>query len=215
MRNKWVVIVMALGAIGIVLAYFTTALAEGKKPASVQVSVAVQGFDCAACTDGLAQDLGKVDGISEVKATLKPPMVTAKIDEHKINVSEFVAKIAAHPQMMDPKKTYGAQLVLCVDTAMCAKEKKMCPACFTELPKAFKTVKEISTVSLDDTGKVATIGFAPGAKVTTAQITKALAMHSFKFIANFACPASMQQADQSKAATCPMGDDAGCAECGK
>lgn len=218
MKQLLVLIAIVIGVSAVIIAAPNS---EDKKPTPVAVVVAVEGFHCQACPDALQQDLAKVDGVSEVKATLAPPMVSAKIDESKITAGEFVAKIAAHPQEMDAKKTYGAKLVVCIDAPMCAKNPTMCPACFTEIPKVLKKIKGVSDVSLDKTGKIATIGFKLDAKVTTVQLATALGKHSFKFTADFACPQYMQtHADEQKdGMTCPMGQGAadadGCCGGGK
>ncbi len=120
--------------------------------------------------------------------TLQPPQTTARLDESIISASKFVAAITSHRQMMDHSKTYGARLVVFVDTAMCAKDAKMCPACCTEIAKVLKTVKGIDTVSLDATGKVVSVTFTRDANVTTWKLTKALAASDFKFMVSYMAP---------------------------
>ncbi|HEY3416028.1 MAG TPA: heavy-metal-associated domain-containing protein [Armatimonadota bacterium] len=177
---------------------------DAKKPVLTPVTVAVEGFHCQACPDELQKDLAKLPGVSSVKATLKPAQVTASLDETKMTASAFVAAVAKHPRAMDHSKTYGAKLVAYIDAPMCAKNVKMCPACFTEIPKTLKKVKGISEVKMDATGKIATIGFAKGAQVTTAQVSKALAAHSYKFTTRFTAPAGTKAATSSSQGTCPM-----------
>lgn len=188
------IVIIALSVAAIVLA------ATPKAPQLTTVTVAVDGLHCQACVDELQQDLGKVAGVSEVKVTQKPGQVTAKLDESKTAASQFVAVIAAHPQAMDHKKTYGAKLVAYIDTAMCAKDKKMCDACFTEIPKVLKAVKGVSDVTLDDTGKIAAISYAKDATVTTNDLAKALAQSNFKFQVTFVSPQPTETHQQDKAA---------------
>ena len=163
-----------------------------KMPTLAKVTVAVTGFHCQACPDELQLHLAKLDGVTEVKATLKPAQVTATLDEAKITSSQFVNAIATHPTAMDKKQTYGAALLAYIDTAMCAEEETMCQACFTEIPKALKTIKGIHNVTLDTTGKIASISFPKDAKVTTVNIADALLKHNFKFTAVFTAPVATE-----------------------
>src|SRR3990172_4454573 len=130
-----------LGLLVAALALSITAVALAVKteaPKLTAVTVAVDGLHCKACVDELQRDLSKVLGVSEVKVTQKPGQVTVKLDEAMISVSKFVRKIAEHPQAMDRKKTYGAKLIAYIDTEACAKQAKMCEACFKETPKVLK-----------------------------------------------------------------------------
>ncbi len=141
----------------IVLGITALALAVPAHKTLTPVTVSVQGLHCQGCVDELQQDLAKMRGVSAVNVMLQPGQVTAKLDETTIPASKFVATITNHRQMMDHSKTYGAHLVLFVDCPCCAKRTTMCPACFTEIPKALKTVQGVSSVSLDATGKVASV----------------------------------------------------------
>ncbi|MHB9026105.1 MAG: cation transporter [Armatimonadota bacterium] len=206
MKNMLNVIVVLAAVIGVGAILFAAQPSTGdKKPVLTPVTVSVEGLHCQACPDELQKDLAKLPGVSSVKATLKPAQVTALLDETKISVSAFVAAIDEHPQAMDRKQTYGAKLVAYIDAAMCAKQKSMCDACFTEVPKTLKQIKGVSDVTLDKTGKVASISFAAKSKVTTAQITKALADHKFKFTTRFMDPAEKSAAGSSDQGACPMG----------
>lgn len=182
MRKSTIGIAIAVVVMAIAVMAFA---ANPKAPQLTTVTVAVDGLHCKACVDELQQDLAKVPGVSEVKVTQKPGQVTAKLDESKISASKFVNTIASHSQLMDRKKTYGAKLVAYIDTEMCAKQKTMCDACFTEIPKVLKAVKGVSDVTLDDTGKVASIGFAKDATVSTIALAKALGQSDFKFKVTF------------------------------
>jgi copper chaperone CopZ len=201
--------------LAVVVATFATAI-FAVPPKGTVVTVAVQGFHCKPCPDSLVKDLAKLPGVSEVKGTLKPAQVTARLDEAKTSVSQFVAAIGAHPQMMDPKKTYSARLTAYVDSETTAKEEKMCPDCAAQIAKALLGVKGINGVKTDETGKVVTIGFAKGAKVTTAAISKALAATKLKFTASFTHPllakAAASDAGESDACgggSCSMGGGGG------
>lgn len=214
MRNVLLVVGLALIALLVGVAIATAQKPAAKTAELTPVTVAVEGFHCQACPDGLQKDLAKLAGVSEVKATLKPAQVTAKLNEKVISASEFVAAIAKHPRAMDHSKTYGAKLVVYVDAAMCAKEPKMCPACFKEIPRALKSVKGLGNVALDSTGKVASLTFAKGAKVNTASITKALKASSFKFTVGYTAPAGSKAAQTASASSghgdmgsCPMKGD--------
>lgn len=212
---------MRKNIIGIVIATLAlaiTVIAFAAKPkvaplAPVTVTVAVDGLHCQACVDELQTDLGKVPGVSEVKVTLKPAQVTAKLDESKTAASQLVNVIAAHPQTMDKAKNYGAKLVAYIDTAMCATQKTMCDACFTEIPKVLKAVKGVNDVTLDESGKVASIGFAKDAVVTTSTLAKALSQSDFKFTVAFSSVASTTTkaaADNAGGSCERMGAGEGC-----
>ena len=177
------------------------AIAIAAKPTKplIQVTVAVDGLHCQACVDELQQDLAKVPGVSAVTVTMKPGQAVVKLDEHTMSASKLVATIAAHPQAMNHQKTYGAQLVLFVDSAGCAKQAKMCPACFTEIPKMLKKVAGIDTVRLDDTGKVARVTFTKHANVSTSALAKALAASDFKFTTRFLAPTAAKPAAKQAA----------------
>lgn len=183
-RLLWGMIV-ALAMIGTAM---IAPAAQNNKPVLTQVTVSVQGLHCQGCIDELQHDLAKVPGVSGVKVTLQPPQTTARLDESIISASQFVAAITNHRQMMDRSKTYGARLVVFVDAEMCAKQAKMCPACFTEIPKVLKTIAGIDTVSLDATGKVVSVTFTRDANVPTQKLTKALAASDFKFMVSYMAP---------------------------
>lgn len=161
---------------------------QAKKATLTKVTVAVSGFHCQGCPDELQRDLAKLNGVADVKATLSPAQVTASIDEEKITVSQFVNAIAKHPTGMDRTKTYGAKLVAFINTAACAEQKTMCGACAPEEQKRLSAIDGVKTVTIDKTGKVAGITFAPDAKVTTAQLAKALGESDFHFTVSFTAP---------------------------
>lgn len=154
----------------------------------VAVTAAVSGFHCQACPDELQKDLGKLDGVTEVKATLNPPVVTAKLDVKKMTPSEFIAAIAKHPQAMDRKKTYGAWLLAYIDTAMCAKQQTMCDGCGPEITKQLKTVEGVDQVAFDPTGKIVRITFKADVKVTLDALKEALGKSKFGFTVDFTSP---------------------------
>jgi len=159
-----------------------------KDPPPVAVTVQVAGFHCQGCPDELKKDLSKIDGVTEVKATLNPPVVTAKLDPKKITPSEFYAAIANHPQGMDRKKTYGALLLAYVDTKMCARQQKMCDGCTPEITKQLKTVEGVDKVVFDTTGKLVGITFKKDARVTLDKLTEALGKSQFGFTVDFTTP---------------------------
>ncbi|HEY3376500.1 MAG TPA: heavy metal-associated domain-containing protein [Armatimonadota bacterium] len=185
---------MRKGILGVLIAIVVLSVAaialaaKPKAPQLTPVTVAVDGLHCQACVDELQKDLGKAPGVSDVKVTQKPGQVTAKLDESTITVSQFVTLITTHPQAMDHDKTYGAKLMAYIDTEMCAKNAKMCDGCFTEIPKVLNAVKGVSDVTLDETGKIAAIGFTKDANVTTSALATALGKSNFKFHATFVSP---------------------------
>ena len=155
----------------------------------VQVSVAVDGFVCQMCSDELRQDLAKLPGVTEVTATLTPAQVTARLNETKITVSQFVNVIAEHKTAMDANKSYYAHLLLYVDTKGCANEKEMCAKCKVEIPARLKSVKGVESVTLDASGKIASITMQSGSKITTHDLAKALEKSSLTFAFRFSDPA--------------------------
>lgn len=204
-----------LGVLIVVIALSVAAIALAAKPKTpplTSVTVAVDGLHCKACVDELQKDLGKVSGVSELKVTQTPGQATAKLNESKITASEFVALIANHPRAMDHEKTYGAQLVAYIDTTMCAKQKTMCDACFTEIPKVLKAVKGVSDVTLDETGKIAAISFVKDAKVSTSALSKALGSSNFKFQVKYvtAVPSSSKSNQKQDSGHESMGHDGDC-----
>jgi len=168
-----------------VLAVGLMAAKPAKSTPAAKVTVAVAGLHCQACPDELGKDLAKLPGAHQVRATLDPPQVTARLDETKAPVSRFVAAIAGHPQLMDPAKTYGARLVVHVDAAMCAGQKVMCPACAPEITRRLKALKGVTTVAFDKPGREVSIGFAKGATIKTTDIAKALKASIYKFSVRF------------------------------
>ncbi|OPZ81451.1 MAG: Heavy-metal-associated domain protein [bacterium ADurb.Bin429] len=199
--------ILASVLLAVVVAIFATAI-FAVPPKGTQVTVAVQGFHCQPCPDSLVTALAKLPGVTEVTGTLKPARVTARLDEAKMTVSQFVAAINAQPTAMDPKKTYTARLTVFVDSAATAGEERMCPSCAKEISKALLAIKGINGVKSDDTGKVVTIGFTSTAKVTTAAIAKALASTKSKFTTAFTDPnAGKEEAaagDHCSGGACPM-----------
>lgn len=170
---------------GIVLAAGLMAAKPAKSTPAAKVTVAVVGLHCQACPDQLQKDLAKLPGAQQVRATLDPPQVTARLDETKIPAGRFVAAIAGHPQLMDPAKTYGARLLVKVDAAMCAGQQTMCPACAPEITKRLRALKGVTTVTFDKTGREVSVGLAKGATVKTTDIAKALKASSYKFSVTF------------------------------
>jgi len=189
MRTIFFRVIVTFAIIGIT----TLVLATPAKKTLTQVTVSVQGLHCQGCVDELQRDLSKISGVSAVKVTQQPAQATAKLDETTIAASKFVAAISIHPQFMNHAKTYGARLLVFVDAPGCAGQAKMCPACFTEIPKVLKTVKGIDTVSLDDTGKVVFVTFTHDANITTQSLVKALSTSAFKFTTCFIAPKTTAQ----------------------
>ncbi|HOF86544.1 MAG TPA: cation transporter [Armatimonadota bacterium] len=179
------IVVSAL--LALVIAAFASAIFAAP-PTGTVVTVAVQGFHCQPCPDTLVKALAKLPGVTEVTGTLQPARVTARLDETRITVSQFVAAINAQPTRMDPKQTYRARLTIFVDSAAAAGEERLCPSCAKEISRALLAVKGINGVKSDDTGKVVIIGFTSTAKVTTAAIAKALAHTKAKFTTVFTDP---------------------------
>jgi|GEM_PF-1573984 len=182
-----------------------------KQPVLTVVTAGVEGLNSPSSVDKLQTWLGKQKGIFEVKVIMKPQQVTAKLDEKVISASKFINLINEQGRKTEPKAPYTAKLVVYVDAPMCADQPKMCGACFTEIPKTLKSVKGVNGVTLDESGKVATIAFDAKAGVTTAAITEGLKTSKFNFIVSFAPPVA--EGEKDAAATtggddcCGMGDD--------
>jgi copper chaperone CopZ len=208
MKTTWIAVLLGLAAMSMAAASYAAPVQPPAAAKPVTVTVAVKGFVCQMCPDGLRQDLTALPGVTAVQATLAPAQVTAKLDEAKITVSQFVAAIATHPTAMDAGKTYGARLLLYVDTQMCANEKTMCADCFTEIPKRLKAVSGVQDVTLDATGKMAAISFTRGASVKTSDLINALQKSDLGFsvstisVAQATKDAHAQMQKGSTAASC-------------
>lgn len=209
MKKITVITVISLAILGVAAALFA-APSKGNAPVLTPVTVAVQGFHCQPCPDDLQPKLAKMKGVYEVKATLKPAQVTAKLDEGKMTVSQFVTAISSQYTMMNRNETYKGRLVAHIDAAKCAGEETMCQECRTEIPQLLKGIKGVKEVTLDETGKIALMSFDKKAKVTTADITRALGKGKMGYTVNFtaATPAAHAQGDADEqahgAAACPM-----------
>jgi hypothetical protein len=109
---------------------------------------------------------------------------------------------------MDAGKTYGATLLLYIDTQMCANGKTMCADGFTEIPKRLKAVSGVQDVKLDTTGKIAAISFSRGARVKTSDLINALQKSDLGFsvstisVAQASQDAHAQMQKGSTAASC-------------
>ncbi len=177
-------------------------------PKGTAVSVAVTGFHCQPCPTTLAKDLAKVKGVSAVKASLQPALVTATLDETVITASQFVAVIASHPRMIDAKKTYGAALTVTVDSKTTARQAKLTTEQKAQITKALTAVKGVSGVKPDATGKVLSLTFAKGAKVTTAALSKALVDTKLKFTGRYAAATKPGAVMTKSGGACNMKDGA-------
>jgi len=176
MRNIAIsLVLLSLMTLGIIVH------AEDTKPVLVPVIAKLYNADCHPCLDAMAGELAKQAGITEVKATMDPPQVTATLDETLFTASEFVNKIVA----LDD---YDARLLLYVDTAMCKGAAKMCGGCFTEIPAQLKTIAGVKEVTLDDTGRRVKVTFTADAKVKTTDLTSALAKSTYGFTVSFTAP---------------------------
>lgn len=205
MKQLFIAGVLALG----IITLGALALASGtQKPVLTPVTVAVEGITCPSCLGKLQQQLTRVTGVTNLKTSMTTPQVTATLDESKITAGAFLAKITAISKTIEPKSPYTAKLLVYVDAAMCAGQEKMCPACFTEIPKVLKTVPGVSSVTMDNTGRIATVTLADHATVTTGALGTALGKSNFKFTTSFAPPAAQAK---TKAST---GTEAGCDTCG-
>ncbi|HEY3376503.1 MAG TPA: cation transporter [Armatimonadota bacterium] len=185
MKNTLIALLLALAAMSIAMVSFAGPVYRPQPAGPVQITVAVDGFTCQMCPDQLQQDLAKLPGVTDVQATLDPAQVTAKLDEAKITVSQFVNAITKHKTAMDDNKTYGAHLLLFVDMQACANQKAMCERCKVEIPARLKRVKGIDIVTLDASGKIASLTFAPDVSVTTHDIVKAIEKSSLRFAFSF------------------------------
>ncbi len=168
-------ILLSLMTLGII------AHAVDTKPVLVPVIAKLYNADCQPCIDAMAGELAKQAGVTEVKATLDPPQVTATLDEALFTASEFVNK-------MIELDNYDARLLLYVDTTMCKGADKMCAGCFTEIPARLKTVTGVNEVTLDDTGRRVKVTFAADAKVKTTELADALAKSDYGFTVSFTAP---------------------------
>lgn len=186
------------------------ALAVPAKKTLTRVTVDVQGMHCRACSDELQQDLAKMPGVAAVKVTLQPAQATASLDETTVAASQFVAAIAGHRQMMNHAKTYAAQLVLFVDAPECAGLVKMSADGANEMTTLLKAVKGVGSVSLDATGKVASVTFSNKAIVATPALTAALGASNRHFSVGFVAPTVTKQKAAPTNCTCPAGCAGGC-----
>jgi copper chaperone CopZ len=189
MRISWITMLLGLAAMTIAAASYAAPAKQSAAAKSVTVTVAVTGFSSKARPDDLRRDLATLPGVTIMHVTLAPAQVIARLDEATFTAGQFVTAIAAHPLGTDVHKTYGAALLLYVDTQMCAHQKKMCAACFPEIPKRLKAVKGVQGVNLDATGKIVTITFAKGTRVTTSDLISALKKSVLGFSVSTTAPA--------------------------
>jgi len=186
MRQTLIFTLLALTIAAVVTVLYAAPSKTGKQPVLTSVTTAVEGFQCGACAAKLQTFLGKQKGVTDVKTTMKPAQVTAKIDEKVLPVSKFMAAIDGQKNMHN--KLYTASFVAFINAPMCKNEPKMCAACPPEIKKMLKDVKGITAVTLDDTGRIATIGLDPKVDVTTTAIAGALKKSKFNFIVSFTDP---------------------------
>jgi copper chaperone CopZ len=187
MRQTVFFTLLALAIATVVTVLYAAPGKTNKQSALTAVTAGVEGFDCPSCVNKLEVYLGKQKGISEAKVTMKPQRVTAKLDEKVISASKFITLINAHAKKTE-KNPYTAKFVAYVDAAMCEDQAKMCAPCFTEIPKTLKGIQGVTGVTLDDTGKVATIAFDPKADIATSAIADALKKSKFNFTVSFTEP---------------------------
>jgi len=185
------VIVLVI-AVAVTVLYAAQPKTQAAQPVLSPVTVTVQGFECGGCVPKLQSFLEKQKGVSGVKATMTPPQVTAQLDEKVLPVSKFVAAIDGQKNMHN--KLYIASFVTFVDAPMCKNEPKMCAACPPEIQKMLKDVKGVTGVTLDDTGRIATIGLDPKVAVTTTAIADALKKSKFNFTVSFTATQTSQTA---------------------
>lgn len=202
-----IVTLLMLAGLFVTTVYAVTPKA-GAKPTLSSVTVAVDGLSSPACATDMQAYLSKLKGVSDVKVIQKPGQVTAKLDEKVITASSFIISIDSHACKAMAKCPYTAHLTFYVDAPMCKGQAKMCPACEPEISKMLKSVKGISKVSFDTTGRYATVSFAPKAKVSTSDITSALNKSTFHFTENFA--SALSKTPSSKAAATNNKMSAGC-----
>jgi len=189
---------LALAIATVVTVLYAAPGKMGKQPIVLTaVTASVEGFNCPSCANKLQTYLGKQKGISEVKVTMKPQQVTAKLDEKVVSAGKFITLINQQGKKTEPKDPYTAKFVAYIDAPMCE-------ACFTEIPQMLKSVKGVTGVTLDESGKVATIAFDAKAGVTTTAIAEGLKKSKFNFTVNFAAPEA--NGEKSAAAT-TEGDD--------
>ncbi len=205
MKQLYIAGVLALG----IITLGALALAAGtKKPVLTPVTVAVEGITCPSCLGKLQQQLTQVAGVTNLKTSMKIPQVTATLDESKITAGAFLAKITSISKTIEPDSPYTAKLLVYVDAAMCAGQEKMCPACFTEIPKVLKSVPGVSNVTMDNTGRIATVTLADHATVTTSALATALGKSTFKFTTSFTPPVAKAKAARTTETGC--GTSGGC-----
>lgn len=212
MRKNLIILTLAALAVVLVAVWSNAAEPEKGKKNEVTVNpvtVAIKGMACQDCAGKLEKALAKVDGVSEAKVTFKTAQVTAKLDENKITAAAFTRTVAAKMATIEKGQDIASSLVVYIDADMCKNQKTMCRACFTEIPRVLKEVKGVKAVSLDKTGKIASITFSGDAKATTAELTKALQKSDYGFIVSYTAPDANKAEKTDKAA----GSDTGCACC--
>jgi len=212
MRQTLIFTLLALAIATVVTALFAvTPNKTNEKPVLIPVTTSVEGFQCAACAAKLQTYLGKQKGVSDVKATVKPAQVTAMLDEKVMPAGKFVAAI--NGQKNAHGKLYTASFITYIDAEMCKGQQKMCEGCFTEIPKVLKGVKGVTDVTLDETGRIATIKLDPKVEVTTTVIAGALKKSKFNFIVSFTDPKPEKSAstgDTENGSGCGMGSGGSC-----
>ena len=155
----------------------------------VQITVAVAGLTDRMSLAQLRQDLAKLPGVTNIKVTLAPAQVSAKLDETQTTVSQFVNAIDAHPTALDENTMYHAQLLLFVDTQACAE-----PAS----AKREGAAGDSGVLALRARHcyhhprclrQIVGVTFLPNACVKTRDLAQVLANSDLRFACSFASPA--------------------------
>lgn len=153
------------------------------RPAGTPIYISLKGVPCGGHLAGLQRAIGKYDFVSDIKSSMSPPHFALTLDESRMSAGEFVALVAATLKKLAPGEETGAALVLRVASG--AGQPKLAAASVTEITKALKGIAGVTDVGFDETGKIVSMSFAQGAKVSTADISAALEKSPGKFTAGF------------------------------
>jgi hypothetical protein len=148
------------------------------------LTIALEGIQCGSCLFRLQKEAVKVEAISDFKGALRPPHATLVLDETRMDAASLVNTLAEILTRVEPGVKTGASLAVQVDQA--AGTSQNAAAAARVIQAMLKGIKGVREAVVRQDAPVALIQFEPGARVTSADIARALSSGPVKYTPLFA-----------------------------
>jgi len=137
--------------------------------------------------------LSNVLSVEEQTATPAMRRWIIKFNKRRLTAGRLMNIITGLARQQGYRHDLQVQMVVYIDAPACMNNYKMCPACFTSIPKALDSVKGIRRIRLNKYGKKAYLDFTTDAETPLYAMERALRRDPRKFTVSFTDPIAANQ----------------------